>query len=367
MYLWLKNLNEENYLYYDITSISTYSKNNHLAMRGYNRDHEKLDQINLSLLVGHQTMLPAHFRTLRGNISDVATLEKTFEYLNFFDVKNPTFVLDRGFYSKDNITYLLNNSFNFLISLPSNRKWLENIIDKYYDMIKLPNHRLHLGEGETIFCARHIMRWFDSNNKIYLHIFYQHDKVNLDYHGFLNNINRLKEQFEQGCKLDSYLKRDYIKYLIIHKKNIKTVKVVYNNDEILKYQKKYCGFFCLLSPNIKNTHDAIKIYRDRDHVEKAFDDLKNNLDLKRLRIHDSERLEAKIFIEFLTLIYSSKLRKIIRECTTSLKYLSFDEIFDALNGLIVTKQEGNKKIWCNEPDGYAKKILDYFNIDWPPR
>jgi hypothetical protein len=106
-----------------------------------------------------------------------------------------------------------------------NRKWLENIIDGYYDMIKFPNHKFHLGEGESVFCARHIMKWRYFNNKIYLHIFYQHDKDNLDCHEFLNNINRLKEQLELGCFLDSHLKKYYIKYLTIHKKTKIIVKV----------------------------------------------------------------------------------------------------------------------------------------------
>jgi transposase len=92
----------------------------------------------------------------------------------------------------------------------------------------------------------------------------------------------------------------------------------------------------LLSPNINNSLDAIKIYRERDNVEKAFDDLKNTFDLKRLRIHSSDRLEARIFIQFISLIYSSKLREMLRDCKTSLKYMSLEEIFDALEILVQT-------------------------------
>ncbi|MDR2199956.1 MAG: hypothetical protein LBR53_10990 [Deltaproteobacteria bacterium] len=114
-------------------------------------------------------------------------------------------------------------------------------------------------------------------------------------------------------------------------------------------KKQYRCFFCLLSPNIKSAYDAIRIFRDRDHVQNTFGDLKNNLDLKRLKINDSESLEAKIFIEFLTLIYSSKLRTLILDRANPLKYLSFDEIFEALNGLIETKYEGNQMFGATSP------------------
>jgi hypothetical protein len=49
MYLWLENFNEEDYLYYDITSISAYSNNNHLATLGDNRGHENLIKLTFRL------------------------------------------------------------------------------------------------------------------------------------------------------------------------------------------------------------------------------------------------------------------------------------------------------------------------------
>jgi transposase len=131
-------------------------------------------------------------------------------------------VLDRGFYSENNINYLMKNHFNFIISLPSCRKWIEKLIDKFFDMIKLPKNHYHIGDGETIFAithiaSKHIARWTKPKKCIYLHIIYQHDKVNTDYKTFLDNINKLKEQIEQGWKQDKFLKNNYSKYLKIIK------------------------------------------------------------------------------------------------------------------------------------------------------
>jgi transposase len=191
--------------------------------------------------------------------------------------------------------------------------------------------------------------------------------VNNDYKEFLCNIKILKEQLESGNAPNKFLINNYSKYLIINNSSKKGVRVAFDNDQILKYQKKYCGFFCLLSPNIKEAIEALKIYRNRDKVEKCFDDLKNTVDSRRLRVHTSERLDARIFIQFLSLIYASKIRALLLEDSkASIKHLSLDEIFDDLKILTQTQiKEKYGKLYC-EADKETNKILDCFGLRWPP-
>ena len=47
---WMKTLAEKDALFYDITSVSSYSEQNEYVRWGYNRDNEKLPQINLELI-----------------------------------------------------------------------------------------------------------------------------------------------------------------------------------------------------------------------------------------------------------------------------------------------------------------------------
>ena len=55
------------------------------------------------------------------------------------------------------------------------------------------------------------------------------------------------------------------------------------------------------------------IYRRRDTIEKSFDNLKNELDMKRLRIHTSETVRGKVFVSFLSLIVRSYLLKQLKD------------------------------------------------------
>ena len=49
---WMKKIVEDDYLCYDITSISSYSELNEYIKFVYNRDNEKLPQLNLAILFG---------------------------------------------------------------------------------------------------------------------------------------------------------------------------------------------------------------------------------------------------------------------------------------------------------------------------
>ncbi len=56
----------------------------------------------------------------------------------------------------------------------------------------------------------------------------------------------------------------------------------------------------------------MEIYRNKDVVEKSFDNLKNDLDLHRLRIHSDAAMEGRIFIGFISLILMSYIREKMR-------------------------------------------------------
>jgi hypothetical protein len=73
---------DREYLAYDSTSISSYSKCLRQVRYGKNKDHEHLAQINLTLLFGQQSRLPFYYRKLAGNIPDVKTLRKLLADMN---------------------------------------------------------------------------------------------------------------------------------------------------------------------------------------------------------------------------------------------------------------------------------------------
>ena len=90
-------------------------------------------------------------------------------------------------------------------------------------------------------------------------------------------------------------------------------RVIFNNEAIRRHRNRYAGFYVLLTNDIKDPVEALRVYRTKDAVEKCFDDLKNHLDMKRLRIHSSPAMDGRLFVQFVALILISALRKKMRE------------------------------------------------------
>ena len=61
----------------------------------------------------------------------------------------------------------------------------------------------------------------------------------------------------------------------------------------LTKELRTCGFFLIAETDFKKTTaEILEIYRRRDTIEKSFDNLKNELDMKRMRSHSSETAQG---------------------------------------------------------------------------
>jgi transposase len=80
--------------------------------------------------------------------------------------------------------------------------------------------------------------------------------------------------------------------------------------------------------------DVLKIYREKDVIEKNFEQFKNRLDFKRMRTHWNSTTEGKMFVGFIALILRTyMLRKIKNDQNT--KRMTFDKALIELKKLKV--------------------------------
>ena len=105
---------EKEYWAYDSTSISSYSETMKQIRYGKNKDGENLPQINLALLFGEDSGLPFYYRKLAGNIPDVKTIRELIRELDVLGYEKIKLVMDRGYYSADNINALYKEHLKFL-------------------------------------------------------------------------------------------------------------------------------------------------------------------------------------------------------------------------------------------------------------
>jgi len=357
--LWLKRMLESEFLCYDITSISSYATGNEYVRWGYNRDNENLPQINLAMLYGQKSGLPAYYRRLPGNIADTKTLQTTMETLDFLGKTKLCFVLDRGFYSEKNVNALLDRRYRFVLAVPTGRLWVRDIIDQYYDQIMSPERYRQTGEGEALYMVSHIHRW--GGRRCYAHIYYNAAKAAEDYDNLTRKLIACKKELEEGKTQESH-KELYERFFVVKQTLKRGLSVTYNEDEIQKYRKRYAGFFCILTNVKTDSVDLLELYRRKEVVENCFDDLKNGLDMKRLRVHSSQAMDSRLFIQFLTLALISRIRMVAKE-HKDLKHMTVREIMEAMESVVRITYSGRHGSVITETGPLQQKIIRTFDLE----
>ena len=123
------------------------------------------------------------------------------------------------------------------------------------------------------------------------------------------------------------------------------------------------GYFALLSNEIKNPSEALEVYRKKDMVEKAFDNLKDRLGMKRTSVFSDQTLSGKFFLQFLSLIYISYVHKYMRDNHLYRNY-TMQSLFDSLD-VIERYDFDNQRFHCSEITQKQVDIYSYFGA-FPP-
>ena len=305
---WMKQKKQTEYVAYDVTSISSYSSNIRDLEWGYNRDKERLPQINMGMYYGEESGLPLYYRVYPGSISDKAHLKYMIADNEFINGKRTRFVMDRGFYSKENLQYLTEGGYRFVIALPGSLKYGRKLIGKHDQ--EIVNHSEYLlGPGLPYGKS------FETEAlgfRMRVHLYYDPEKA-LRESTALYELLQAQENDLKSMEEPPDRKLHYDKYFYINRSKDGKLGFI-RNFKAIDEELRCCGFFLIAETDFKKTTaEILEIYRRRDVIEKSFDNLKNELDMKRLRSHSTQTAEGKIFVSFLALIVQAYLLKQLKD------------------------------------------------------
>ena len=311
---------EQEYWAYDTTSLSSYSECLKQAKYGVNKEDDPLSQINLALLFGEKSNLPFYYRKLAGNISDVKTVKNLLADLDFFEYKKIKQVMDRGFYSEENINGLYQNHIKFLIGVKMSLKYVKKELDNVRTSIQ---NWSNFNPQYNLYASSSMITWqysqkqpykgdtIEGDRRAYLHIFFNKEKETEDAYKLNRLLIKLKDELESE-KRNADHEKQYTKYFEIKSTPKRGINVSPKQEVINEATKNY-GYFALLSNEIKDPIEALEIYRNKDLVEKAFGNLKERLNFRRVEVSSELSLDGKLFVEFAALIYLSYFKKMMQD------------------------------------------------------
>jgi transposase len=360
---WCTHRTEKEYLALDITSISSYSELIEDVEWGYNRDHEKLPQVNLCMLIGETSRLPVYQTVYSGSLKDVSTLKSTLSVHEGITCGKATLiVMDKGFYSRVNVKNMLHDEKikKFIIAVPFTSKFAQQqVASERKDIDKLEN-TIVVG-GDSMRAVTKIRTW-EKEPGIFTHIYYNAVKALRKREELYSHVAILREEAE--AEPEKWIKdNEHKKYLRIRKSTkAKTGYVVSIRKNIIEAAQKTAGWLVLISNDIVEAKKAIRIYRAKDVVEKGFLKLKRSLDLGRLRVHSQENMQNKIFIGFIALIMLSGIHSVMSD-KDLYKNMTMRHLIITLSKQRVQEIAGNKIIFPTTKE--QQLIYRAFSINPP--
>lgn len=327
---------EKEFWAYDSTSISSYSQKLRQVRYGNNKDYDPLAQINLALLFGEQSHLPFYYRKLSGNIPDVKTIQELIKELNILGYSKIKLVMDRGFYSAENINDLFKNHYKFIVGASTSLSYVKTAIKEHGSQMKTWQN---YSEKYELYHHSETIAWdytqerpykedvIKTNKRMYLHMYYNPEKAVEDGKRFNRYMAQLEDELLSGKR---HLEHEsaYKRFFEI-KKTPRKIQVTPRQEAMDEARSRY-GFFILLSNEVKDAITALELYRNRDVVEKAFGNLKDRLNCRRTLVSSDQSLEGKLFVEFIALIYLSYIKKKMEERDLFKKY-TLQSLLDELD------------------------------------
>lgn len=118
------------------------------------------------------------------------------------------------------------------------------------------------------------------------------------------------------------------------------------------------GYFVIVTSKKMDAAEALSIYRDRDAVEKTFRMEKSYLGFDVFRVHDTEKLESKVFISFVALIIRNEIYQALKPMyKKNRKENTVPKVIREYERLGITKLSDNKYHVRYSLTSRQKKIL----------
>jgi transposase len=323
---WIKLHGDNGTVLYDTTSISSYSPGLELAEWGYNRDDEKLPQVNFSLAVNKKTGLPLCYRVIPGSIPDVSTLANTLEFLEDFGLRVFTISLDRGFYSGANMRDLLQRKISVVIGSPWSSSQAKNVLSTNKRKLESPR-RGFLHEGTPL---RHIMvPWIVDMGKekkprvIDAHLFLDQSRraefvTRYEKTVFALEDKASRENFESAKDARIWINENtgwHKKCLTVKQGADQRFHIERKPNKVAAMTARM-GYSLVLTAGMKSggkiPNQVLDNYRARDAVEKLYDALKNEDGQHRLRTANDNSAQGRFFLGFISLVIRSELDRRMR-------------------------------------------------------
>ena len=304
---------EKIYISYDSTNKNCQAGDIRLVEYGHAKDDKELPIFNYSIAYDTTNREPLFYEEYPGSIVDISQLQYTLEKAKGYGYKKVGFILDRGYFSRENIEYMDKCGYDFVIMVKGMSNLVNSLILEHrgtFEGSRSCSIRKYGVYGTTVKRKLYVT---DEKDR-YFHIYHSNGKQAAETEQVEVKIEKLTKflQEQQGKVYEpSERIQEYFEPFISEKDGV--FLFAKEKEDVIEREIALCGYFVIVTSQKMTAAEAIELYKSRDASEKLFLSDKSFLGNRSMRTYTDESTSAKTFIEFVALIVRSKYYTLLKD------------------------------------------------------
>ena len=216
------------YVSYDSTNKNCHAGDIDLIEYGKPKDDQGLPIFNLAIAYDKNNRVPLFYEEYPGSITDVSQFRYMVDKVEQYNYKNVGFILDRGYFSKENIQYMDDNKHPFVIMVKGQKELVSALVHEHRNTFETDRScaiRAYRVYGKSVFSKL----YEDDNCERQFHIYYNPSKQAAEREQFEQQLDKIKMYLDKHISENITVPNTYKKYFTLR----------YNKkDELLSYEEK---------------------------------------------------------------------------------------------------------------------------------
>ena len=307
---------ERIYISYDSTNKISQAGDIELVELGHAKTGIETEIFNYSIAYDRSNREPLFYESYPGSIVDISQLQYTLKKAKSYGYEHVGFILDRGYFCKDNIDFIDDSGYSFVIMVKGMKSLVSDLILRVqgtFENDRKCSIRSYKVSGTTV---KQKLFATDKTDR-YFHIYYDDGKKAAERENFENRIDRMGKKLKEIMGEPIHPGGDFKKFfdLVFWHEGQEDEKFMsgIERTEVINEQIRLCGYFVIITSEKMTAAEALNLYKSRDDSEKTFRGDKSYLGAHCERVYSDESSETKIFIGFVATIIRNRIYTLLKE------------------------------------------------------
>lgn len=307
---------EKIYISYDSTNKDSQAGDIGMVELGHAKDGVETDIFNYSIAYDRYNREPLFYESYPGSIVDVSQLQYTLKKAKGYGYEHVGFILDRGYFCKENINFMDENGYSFVIMIKGMKDLVSETILQVqgaFENDRKNSIRSYKVSGTTV---KQKLYATDKKER-YFHIFYDDGRKAAERERLEYKIDRMGKKLKECMGEPIHPGGDYQKYfdLIFWHPGQADEKFMSGRErtDVINREIQLCGYFAIVTSEKMTAEEALTLYKSRDDSEKTFRADKSYLGAHCERVYSEESYDTKIFIGFVATIIRNRIYTLLKD------------------------------------------------------